>query len=305
MSSFTSSFRGYTLTVLLGVALLSISFLASTELLIRTKIIPKDAFSWHLDLFHSGNSTNVVFGDSESSLGVHGLPGFLNLSYPSDTLPIIEVKVRRYFADKKPGKVVLATGPHQFAPYRDDHPRLNTARLFASNRAPYLWMFTEMHRGNVINYWKLFFQRAPIQSKYTFQKDGALTQEDGWMALSEGQRLHMAKKRVVVQKPKQVPSATRSAGSYKSALAFLTAEGADVCVVSMPISSLYRSLTARLPELEEARAFFQSLAFEYGVNYVDMSTVIKDDALFLDADHLNERGALEFAPLLESACFGP
>ena len=87
-------------------------------------------------------------------------------------------------------------------------------------------------------------------------------------------------------------------------LSFLTGQVAEVCMVRMPVTPLYRRLSANHSEFEDATVFLESLALDYGVRYVDLSDAITDLSLFLDTDHLNERGSLFFAPMLESACFG-
>ena len=306
MSSSISSFRAYTISVFLSVAVLSISLLAVTELLIRTRIIPNDSLSWHLDRFISGDYDNVVFGDSHTSMGVHGISGFLNLSFPADNYAMIEAKVKGYFADRQPGKVILEAEPHMFGRYWDDDKEVYEVRLFATKSRPSLWLFTGLHRKNISNYWKLFFQGSSFENVYTFQQDGALTQNTTWAEWPEGQRLTWAKALVSpIHRPKQEPKSTQTARAIERTLAFLTSRGAEVCMLGMPMSSLQNILSEDYPEFDRAREYFQSVAADYGVRYVDMSSAIIEDTLYFDSGHLNEQGALEFAPLLDTACFGP
>lgn len=305
MSSFTFNSRRYVITVLLCVALLSISFLTATELLIRARVIPNDRLSWHRDQFFRGDSQNVVFGDSHTSLGVHGLSGFLNLSFPSENVPLIEIKVRRYFANKQPGKVILQATPHMFSPDRDNQDERNEARPFITNKwKPYLWMFTRAHYQNIYTYWKLFLSGASFENKYNFQPDGALTQEGDWRETSLSQRRFLTERRIDQQKPYAEPAEIRSVQSYARILGFLKSRGAEVCMVDMPVTPLYRELSANYEEFESARVLLRSLAADYEARYTDMSAAITDLEYFLNQDHLNERGSLKFAPLLESACFG-
>lgn len=305
MISSISNFSRYSITVALSVALLSISFLAATELLLRTKVVPNDHFAAHLSLFVSGTSKNVVFGDSHVARGIHGLSGFLNLSYAGDTVLEIEAKVRSYFSDKEPGKVVLQAGPQFFSVRRDDDMEFDEPRLFATKSKPYLWMFSERYSGRVINYWKRFLEGATFKSDSTIHRDGAITATAIWTDEPESQRRKLIREKIAIQRPKQAPEATRSARSYERILAFLTSRGAEVCMVGMPLPSSYRRSSASFEEFGHARAFFESLAADYRIRYLDMSAWITDDALFEDANHLNLDGALEFAPLLETACFEP
>lgn len=297
-------FCRYTAIVFLGVVLLSVAFLAATESLIRAKVIPNDTLRWHVDLFLSGDSENVVFGDSHTAQGVHGVPGFLNLSYPSENVPKVEVKARSYFADKQPGKVVLQADPHMLAPYREDYDERSDARPFETGRKPYLWALARMHTANIHTYWKFYFTGKTFDNIYTFQEDGAFTRTGSWTKLSKEQQLDSAEARISRHRPKQELESTRTAQSYQSVLSFLTGQVAEVCMVRMPVTPLYRRLSANHSEFEDATVFLESLALDYGVRYVDLSDAITDLSLFLNTDHLNERGSLFFAPMLESACFG-
>ena len=89
-------------------------------------------------------------------------------------------------------------------------------------------------------------------------------------------------------------------------LEFLTSKGADVCLVAMPLTTQVHALIAGsvFPKnFEAAQLFYHGLTNAYGITYVDMSSAITDDNLFVQ-NHLNVEGALKFAPTLESACFG-
>ena len=292
---------------LLIVGLSAACFVAATEMLIRSRVIPVDAFTWHLHRFLSGNNENVVFGDSHTSNGVHGLSDFLNLSYSRDFVPTIEVKIRAYFADKHPGKIILQADAHMFAPERQTDPPDSVSLFSTKTSTVRLWMFSDLHINNVGKYWKIFFSPSGFENTYTFHQDGSFTNKGkGWMDLSAESRLAQVKKRVLstVYRPEEAPEATRSARSYQRILENLTSRGAEVCMVGMPLTKLHRSSMKDMPEFERARLLLQSLADKYGVRYVEMSAAITNEALFDDSEHLNEAGALEFAPLLETACFG-
>jgi len=312
MSLYISSFRRYTIAVFLMVPLIvglaAVAAIPATEMLIRARVIPNDRFLWHLDLFLSRQNENVVLGDSYTSSGVHGLPGFLNLSYPADSIPTIETKVRSYFAEKQPGKVILEADPYMFSPHREQMKPLYDVHQFGKNRRFRLWMFTALHRNNIIKYWELYFQRAPFHNQYTFQPDGALTKKRSWLEWAPDTRLDWASKSVdPINWPVQAPGATEYGRSYQRILAFLTSRGAQVCMVDMPLAPLVRASIENSPDdprFRRGQDYYQALAPKYGAAYVDMSSVVNDDLYFLDALHLNEAGALEFAPLLEAACFG-
>ena len=96
------------------VVLLSVVVLAASEWLIRTRVLPNKTITWYMENFQTVSNENVVFGDSRTTNGIHGLPGFYNLSYPGDSVEVIELKTRLYFEDKQPGKIILQADPHMF-----------------------------------------------------------------------------------------------------------------------------------------------------------------------------------------------
>ena len=49
--------------------------------------------------------------------------------------------------------------------------------------------------------------------------------------------------------------------------------------------------------------FFEELADAPGVRFVDHRSAFSDLSLFRDPDHLNKKGAIEYAPKLHAACF--
>ena len=78
-------------------------------------------------------------------------------------------------------------------------------------------------------------------------------------------------------------------------------------MVVMPLPSSSPEAMANSPSLGQmmgySRAILQSLAAKYGVRYVDMSSVVNEDALFWDEQHLNDAGTHVFTPLLATACY--
>jgi len=295
------------LLALLFVGMNTVAVVAATELLIREKVLPNDRFIWHLNLFRTGGTGNVVFGDSQASFGIHGLSGFLNLSYPDDSYTTTEAKVQAYFANRRPGKVILQADPHMLSPSREITPNYDV-RLFANRGNPFLWVLTGLHRGNIIKYWSLFLRGSSFSDKAIHQSDGAITQDKNWLAQPEDLRLSVASDFLAPRFwPNQLPNETENGRAYERTLAFLISQGAEVCMVRMPLAPLVQSLivnSANDPKFRRAQSYYQSLAAKYGATYVDMSGALKEEILFLDERHLNEAGARSFLPILETACHG-
>jgi len=309
MSTSTSSFKRYIRSVILiamlVMALTAISFVSATEILIRTKVIPNDIFTWHLERFLSGNSQNVVFGDSHTSYGIR-LPGFQNLSYPEDKVLIMELKVFNYFADIQPGRVIIQAENYAFAPGQQSVPP-RTADLFTTKDSRFhLWMFTDLHKDFIGDYWKLLFNGG-FKNTFTPRPNGGLTRVEKFSWQDEIYSIRVEQVEGYVagagRRPGNAPEETRSAGSYHRMLEFLTSRGAEVCLAGMPLPRLLTNSMREIPEFQLSVDFFETLAAQYRIRYVDLSEAIADTTLFLEAEHLNETGAEEFCPLLEAACF--
>ena len=203
MSTSTSSFSRYAIAVILILLLVvgaSVTFfVAATEQLIRTKVIPNDIFTWHLARFLSVTSQNVVFGDSHTAYGVR-LTGFQNLSFPQDNVPTMEVKVRSYFSDIRPGKVLIQADHYAFAPGQQKDPP-GTTKLFEGKGSRIrLWTFTDAHRSFIGDYWKLFFQGG-FANTFTFRPNGGLMREEdfSWQDENLDVRLRQVEKYVTGQ----------------------------------------------------------------------------------------------------------
>ena len=121
--------------------------------------------------------------------------------------------------------------------------------------------------------------------------------------MSAKERWKQARTWLAKHSPDSTFSSTESASSYERVLAFLSSRGAEICMVGMPVSSIQRELRFEFPAIEDAQACYGSLASAYGVRYVELSSAITDEHLFFDSNHLNERGAEEFAPIVKAACF--
>ena len=122
MNFFTSSSEGRGPVALLaatfaGVALLLFS---ASEALVRTSVLHQDEFIAHAHLFMAARDTDAAFGDSHVARGFYPPKGMVNLAYPSEGIEHMDWKVRSYFADKDPGRVIVQADPHLLAPYRPD-----------------------------------------------------------------------------------------------------------------------------------------------------------------------------------------
>ena len=242
---YTSSFRRYTIALILTLVVISAGFLSATEWLIRTHVLPPphedDRFTKHLKRFLAGGSGNVILGDS-TLLGVEGVDGFLNISYGAENPQVMEVKLRVYFKDKRPGRVILTADPTIFKQRESQREKAERYLVAGATRdpeaagdhnvtspGPLLWMFEKPHRDFIYNYWKLYITRGELRPS-----------EPSWSQMDAKERQVAANNRVKIMVPRRGVASTQNGQAYKSILAFLAVRGARVCLLEPPMSPEFR-----------------------------------------------------------------
>lgn len=310
MSSSTSSSRAYLFALILITAGLFAGFLATSEWIIRSKVRPRDRdedpYAWHLRLFHTGGAKDVAFGDSYMAHALLGLDGFLNLAYPGTNTRLQEVKVKSYFVDRQPRRIILQADPQLFAPMKDEKDISEDLARFAPGAATYsqptLWLFEDPHRALVYHYWKLYVAREKFGEEVLLLPGGGILTYDSWADVDRAKRLEKAGPIVEADTPARAVASSEAGRAYERMLAFLNDAGARVCMVGMPMSIEYRTLSAAHPEFEDARQFLRALASQYGFQYVDLKAAISDPRLYTNQNHLNAIGGAEFTKLVASTC---
>jgi hypothetical protein len=304
-NSSTSSFKRYLLRVLLlPVAILGLA-LAATVVLVRYAVEPNDRVIQSLALVQQETSKDAAFGDSHFAWGFVGRPDFPTFAAEGETVADMELRVRYYFRDKQPGKVVIQGDPHAFASYkleRATHAYLDNLdnrfwRRFLDHHRPYLALYWERFLGGGTH---AFRQRNELRW-------GWIVGQEEWSSLDPAVRLGQASARVEHHKPAEGFQSNEFAQSFRRTLAFLQERGAQVCVITSPVSYEYYKFARENPSTAEAIGFIRQVAEEHGdryVNFYDLYARPEFAGYFRDMDHLNQRGAPLFTEKVISACFG-
>jgi hypothetical protein len=283
-------------------------FLAvSTEVLVRTQVVPQDNLAGHLRLLEVSTQRDAAFGDSHVARGFDAQGSFVNLAFPSENIEDIFSKVERHYSDRQPGRVILQADPHLFAAYRLYAPPQSDAR---SGQEPLLYSATARHRPQLISYWMAFFEGwGQLRSKVHQTANGSLLSEGDFSSLPDRKREMEALRRLVTHRLAH-PSAVAAAQSrYRALVRFLMDRNAEVCLVSFPVTHAYLrevqriEISAHAQAHSKATAFFSDAAQDMGARYVDARAMISAPNLFRDVDHLNVEGARVFSTRLLRACF--
>lgn len=305
-SSFTSSFRRFVaraLGVLVGT--LGLALTASVAL-VKYAVEPNDRVVHSLELVQRETATDAAFGDSHFAWGFVGSADFPTIAAEGETIADMELRVRYYYRNKKPGRVVIEGDPHEFAVYKLDratHAYLDHMdngfwQRFVSHHRPYLGLYWQRVAAHGFGGF-----RAKDELRY-----GWIVGRERWSSLDTTARLALSADRVQHHLPADNFRETLFARSYQRTLAYLRSRGADVCVITSPVSSEYFRYASREPGLAAVQGFVQQTAQAYGARYVNFYDLYADpeyDHYFRDMDHLNEIGAPLFTAKAVTACFGP
>lgn len=286
--------RGFVLTLLL--------LIAATELLVRSQVLPQDTRAGHLELLRTSTHADAAFGDSHVARGFAAQDSFVNLAYPSENIEDMFAKVRLHFAKHPPGRVIIQADPHLFAAYRIFAPATSNTPA----HPPLLHMTADRHRPQLNAYWQAFVEGVgTLQSKVQQTANGALLSEGDFAALPD--RMQMFEARIRLQNHALAhPDAVAAAqGRYVEMISFLAEHGADVCMISFPVTQEYLSASAESTQAGHATAisFFQHTATQTGARFIDARAQVRPDAMFRDVDHLNAGGARAVYDSLISQCF--
>jgi DltD protein len=305
-SSFTSSFRRF-LVRALAVQLLTLGVaLAATVLLVKYAVEPNDRVVNSLKLVQRAKATDAAFGDSHFAWGFVGSADFPTIAAEGETIADMELRLRYYYRDKKPGRVIIEGDPHEFAAYKLER----ATHAYLDNMGSGFWeRFTAHHRPYLWLYWQRALGSGPAAFRPKNElRYGWIVGHDRWSDLDTTARLALAADRVVHHLPADNFRSTPFSASFERSLAFLKERGADICVITSPVSSEYYRYASQQPKLAAVLAFVQEMARKYGaryVNFYDMWARPEYDPYFLNMDHLNAVGAPLFTAKAVEGCFGP
>ena len=306
MSSSTTSSRKFLAFFAAALLLISGGFVLGSEMIVRTRVIPNHYFHKYLDLFRDTPSGNAVFGDSHAAYGLTGLDGFVNMAQGGEGFASIRGKVRLFYAERQPGKVILQAGLHHFSraylEWREDTTE-EFGRLLRGERRFPLEMLQKVYRKELFNYWKVLLTGGTFDPQHPFLPDGSRPGHRNYADMPLSLRKVSAAREARTMEPVAAPEKTVIAAGYADIVDFLEGRGARVCLLTFPVASLLREELRGRQGIGRTRAFFAGLARDKGIRYVDMLEAELPDPLFGDSHHLNFRGAQRITGEVMRRCF--
>jgi hypothetical protein len=154
VSSSTSSFKRWLIIFFTLVLSVPIPFLAASEWMLRTYVLPVDGFEQILRKLTESSIPNAALGDSHAA-AVYDFndKDFVNFGLGGTTIRQMSERAHFYFSKVKPGKIILEADSHLFAEYRLEAHGAHTPESYASHRFA---VFNERHRRFMLDYWDRF-----------------------------------------------------------------------------------------------------------------------------------------------------
>ena len=282
----------------LGLIVLNIAtfFFASKPLLFDRYLIPNDSLrSYH----------NFLFGDSHGAViekNYLAEYGILNFSYGSDNYCDIYNKISfLYQVNASVDTILISVDDHTLSLYRENINNLNRSILYASRQTyqsytgqgilsyyvhkyilPYLPIFNSSN-SRLFSYYILEILLPEPKATNTSGAIGSVTRE---INLTE------SKERVKYQFPGGKES-SKLESCLTSIIQLCKSKETVLIGVKFPLSRTYLQLLGD-------RSYNADKVFsQQGLPVIDLKHVFaKNDSMFKDPDHLNQKGAKEFSSIL-------
>ena len=295
-------FIGVAVTMMFGLIIIS-------ELFLRFIVAPSDNFYKQVEFYHSVEDVDIAaFGDSRLSQGFYPPEGSdaVNLAYASESFEQIAQKIDYFLKHKKAEKIILQIGHHMFAQYRFGEQR-RQYDIFFQNDQPWkeqLYLQDPVLRGNLLNYWRLFFLAGgKIPNQSSFSDNGAV--------LLDMQMTMPPTPEQYIYRQTRIKEHTLSDGYeerdtwniLRATIRKIKAENIPLCLVSFPVTPFYAEPVMALKNTRPAFDKIERIAAEESVPYFMYWDYYGDDTkYFRNLDHLNKDGARDFTKHLIDDC---
>ena len=140
----------------------------------------------------------------------------------------------------------------------------------------------------------------------TSSRWGWIVGHEQWSSLDSNVRKGLARARETYQRPDSGFRNQEPAQSLKRTLEYLARRGAQVCVVTTPVSPEYYEYAKADSSTADAINYVRRVAELTGARYRNFFALFADPEFanyFRDMDHMNEIGAPRFTAMALSACF--
>ncbi|TDR23769.1 hypothetical protein [Marinicella litoralis] len=300
-----SSFTGFSKIFCYSLGISLVVFVVTAEWFLRAVVVKMPRSTPQLiDRVYQSKLTDVVAGDSQMYRAFVAEKSFINLAKRGNPIPAVDIVLRNYLLDKHPGKVVIQASPQLFAKPQLERNTQRYDQYFNIVSTPFkLYVF---ERG-ITEFMSAFDSMDQIMAAYHASNDEDLrANSQYWLKLTDQQRQQKTRSRVKHHLPYMDSDESKEfQAKYRQMVEFLISKGAEVCMVTPPVSELYLTYSRELAAFDAAMAFFTDVSSEYGITHVghhQLNTNYPKE-YFINQDHITPSASKEFAASVLGACF--
>tara|TARA_B100000242_G_C43040708_1_gene485543 strand:- start:455 stop:1354 length:900 start_codon:yes stop_codon:yes gene_type:complete len=296
VNSFIFSFKIYVMVFISISFLFLIIFIIGSEILLKHKVSENNHYENVRNNLWNGKKKYVVFGDSRALDGINENAFLTNFSLQGNNLETILAMADFHLKMNNIKTIVLQADPHFFAMYRLSKNQDHLIDDLIKKRRFSFMLLRPQYRQYILEYWSNYFQNF-------FKKN---IKYNNKMKINKNNMLN-DQKTVQIRVDTQIPiknfSKTIQFLKFKNFIDTIKKSGVNLCMVSLPVSLLYKNKALKYKSYKSFFSFLKKLADENNIiykNYFNRFTNI----YFKDADHLNRNGSKLLTKLVLSDCLG-
>lgn len=287
--------------------------LVVAELLLRTFVLAVDDGRAHrIQVIYRASSPDVVLGDSHLYLPFVNSDRFVGLARAGSSPMALEIVAREYFRHVAPGRVIVEASPQLFRRAMEERRDQGHAGYFTHHFGqPFVVAVLEPGiRRELAAIWNFpALIKSADMARGRKKIDGPVVDGEAKRRreLTMGEHLEETRARLQSNQPMPDVTTRESFRAYRRTLEALQERGAQLCMASTPVTTLYLALSGENPAYVEAERALRALATELDVpfvDFVDLDLPLEVDS-FRNPDHLTTRSGELYAARLERACFSP
>ena len=257
---------------------------------------------------------DVVIGDSHIGF-IDYLEDFAFLGRPGVTMFEIEQTLKAKYRWQRPGRVILEVGPQLFAAKRQRKWRALLPGTLERQRFPWSIYLLEPELLNALQRQvERSFRRylSGVAGSGLEEKSSGEWVQINWLEqdivysdIDRDAHVRYMKNRKGMQKPVNNVEQSPGWNTLVETIGWLLEKKAELCLIRTPVTPEYEAMLDEHGALRQHLHRVQTLADDFGINYVDKALPSEPLELdyFANADHLSIQGHRAYWPALYARCF--
>jgi hypothetical protein len=276
--------------------------LAATETLLRRHVIPTDPFDTARAVFHSSGTAIAAFGDSRVNDGIHVQPGLAKFAMPGDSLTTVLGKLEDWLSRNPGGRAIIGVPPHQFSLARLNAGQGKMLNDFLTEGDATLQILRPNHRRYLLSYLQVVIDDPGVLFRSATSNNSTANTSRSFAEESANTQRAQAQIRSQHHSPVPGFGESRLADELRRRLVQFQKSGAQLCLVTMPVTSAYRRAVKPEPNFAAVRTLMGEIAEAARTPYLDLWSDYPN-YFFANADHLLPVGAKAVTVDILARCF--